>query len=713
MKKFSLLFLSVLLLFYSNISAQWEQKNGPYAGGSLNSKAEIFADGENLWAATDGAGVFLSTNGGRSWRQYDLSYPTNPDVHTFFKTDSGLIAATDFGIYRFNDNQWQILNPDLQNAFDFASDSTGKIWAATETGIWTSQDLGRNWSLVTDSLSQVSFYSIFIDNGYVFAGSGSRGIYRSSDWGNSWEIKNTGISYLWPVRDFMKINAWIYAVLSAGIYRTNSYGDYWESRSSNLDGEKWDLLNFNDFFIFAGTDEGAFRSTYLDYEWDEIDPNNLVYKKTYSLAKIQDTLFISTLGGIYKIHDFLNGTWEGLGLPISTTIKFARRSNENKIYAATEKFGAVNTVDHGESWSEIVDKTFGDGYAGYINDFAYNTEGVYIAATNGFYRKLETDYHWMPETSGLNDFDITNVATSNNAPLFISTLTGGVYYSISHGEQWHPMNNELPVLSGITDLAYCNDYVFAALPLGNGIYKYHFNGNDSSWTEANNGLENLYVNSLYVHNNSVYAATNNGLYKTDDNGENWIRIDNGINNTQFGNVFANDNLILAGASYASVFVSTDGGASWSNFTDNLHSTSGDIVSIFADDSVAYVGLRGKGVWTRPLSDFIVGVDENEVPSQFVLKQNYPNPFSKVAGGNPTTTIEYSIPNLQSLHSTSSTVQLIVYDILGRKIATLVNGKQQPGNYKVQFNAANLPNGIYFYTLRSGDFASTKKMILLK
>ena len=98
---------------------------------------------------------------------------------------------------------------------------------------------------------------------------------------------------------------------------------------------------------------------------------------------------------------------------------------------------------------------------------------------------------------------------------------------------------------------------------------------------------------------------------------------------------------------------------------------------------------------------------NKNIEEFDLTQNYPNPF------NPTTTIEYSIPNVGMLNATSSNVRLIVYDVLGRKVTTLVNEKQTPGNYSVKFDASNLPSGIYFYTLRAGDFVATKKMILMK
>ena len=93
------------------------------------------------------------------------------------------------------------------------------------------------------------------------------------------------------------------------------------------------------------------------------------------------------------------------------------------------------------------------------------------------------------------------------------------------------------------------------------------------------------------------------------------------------------------------------------------------------------------------------------PQKFILSQNYPNPF------NPSTTIKYSIPNVET-HGHAS-VQLKVYDVLGREVATLVNEQQSPGNYEVQFDASDLTSGIYFYQLRSGSFIESRKMILLR
>lgn len=91
---------------------------------------------------------------------------------------------------------------------------------------------------------------------------------------------------------------------------------------------------------------------------------------------------------------------------------------------------------------------------------------------------------------------------------------------------------------------------------------------------------------------------------------------------------------------------------------------------------------------------------NTLPSQYILEQNYPNPF------NPSTIINYAIPK-------SGLVTINVYDVLGRKVESLVNEDKLPGNYKITFNSGKLSSGVYFYQLESGDFISIKKMLLIK
>jgi len=90
----------------------------------------------------------------------------------------------------------------------------------------------------------------------------------------------------------------------------------------------------------------------------------------------------------------------------------------------------------------------------------------------------------------------------------------------------------------------------------------------------------------------------------------------------------------------------------------------------------------------------------EVPRSFSLAQNYPNPF------NPTTGVRFQVPGV-------SDVKLVVYDLLGREVAVLVNEKKAPGTYKVSFDASGLASGVYIYRLTAGSFTQAKQMLVVK
>ncbi|HOD66044.1 MAG TPA: T9SS type A sorting domain-containing protein [candidate division Zixibacteria bacterium] len=110
------------------------------------------------------------------------------------------------------------------------------------------------------------------------------------------------------------------------------------------------------------------------------------------------------------------------------------------------------------------------------------------------------------------------------------------------------------------------------------------------------------------------------------------------------------------------------------------------------------GFRAGGVLVE--SPTGIEDEENLMPGRFELAQNYPNPF------NPSTTIGFTLPTAQD-------VQLVVYNVLGQEIATLVNGRMAAGSHQVTFEASGRPSGVYFYRLTYEDGVETRKMTLVK
>ena len=127
------------------------------------------------------------------------------------------------------------------------------------------------------------------------------------------------------------------------------------------------------------------------------------------------------------------------------------------------------------------------------------------------------------------------------------------------------------------------------------------------------------------------------------------------------------------------------------------------------DGTLYIGthlgslVTGQKRTLIAIRDTVTSVSGNEeMIKSFKLEQNYPNPF------NASTVIKYSIPN-----GSPVVVKLIIYDILGNEIATLVDKQQSAGHYEVRFNPADISSGIYFYKLTAGNYTGIKKLMLLK
>jgi len=120
-------------------------------------------------------------------------------------------------------------------------------------------------------------------------------------------------------------------------------------------------------------------------------------------------------------------------------------------------------------------------------------------------------------------------------------------------------------------------------------------------------------------------------------------------------------------------------------------------------------LKLENVIVRDASNAAIAVDVAEkvaeLPTTFDLAQNYPNPF------NPSTTLKYQVPSPVA-------VEITVFNVLGEKVVTLVNEMQSAGYYTIEWNGRDArnqtsPSGLYFYTMRAGDFSAVKKMMLVK
>lgn len=118
----------------------------------------------------------------------------------------------------------------------------------------------------------------------------------------------------------------------------------------------------------------------------------------------------------------------------------------------------------------------------------------------------------------------------------------------------------------------------------------------------------------------------------------------------------------------------------------------------ADNATLWANAVFTNLNTQTLTSFTPSV--SQIPNDYTLYQNYPNPF------NPSTQIKFGIPK-------SSLVNIKIFDITGKVVATLINDHKEAGFYSISFNASNLSSGVYFYKITANDFSQVRKMVLLK
>ena len=194
--------------------------------------------------------------------------------------------------------------------------------------------------------------------------------------------------------------------------------------------------------------------------------------------------------------------------------------------------------------------------------------------------------------------------------------------------------------------------------------------------------------------------------KTTDGGQTWFDI---LDATYyFGMHFIDVNIGWFAAQGGILTKTTNGGLNWQTQV---------ITNSFAPQEIFFIDLNtGWVVGMSNISQNIVmkttsggitfvNTNSNYIPVKYSLYQNYPNPF------NPSTKIKFEVP--LSKGGLKGVVSLIIYDITGREIQTLVNEKLNPGTFEVTFDDSNIASGVYFYQLKSGDYVETKKMLMIK
>ena len=418
-------------------------------------------------------------------------------------------------------------------------------------------------------------------------------------------------------------------------------------------------------------------------------------KRLFILTQILLYFFV-TIAETYAQWEQTNGP-EGLyvyDFAVSGTNIFAGAEDSNNPQLCCRGLVLLST-DNGANWTSvstgIVTKQVSALAISDTNIFAGTFGGgsMYLSTNNGT--------SWTEINTGMADADtIVSTLAISGTNIFAGTVGGGVYLSTDAGANWTAVNTGLTDLRVVSSLATSGTNIFAGT--SGGVFFSTDSG--ANWTET--GLTE-WIGPIAVSGSNIFAGVSAGILRSTDNGENWTDVTEGLpNNWVFDIAFSDTNVFVL-TNWGGISLSTDNGANWTLINEGIIDSL--ILSIAVNDSFIFAGsgLEG-GVWRRPLSQIITVTSVEDasgsLSSNFNLAQNYPNPF------NPETVIRYSIPKAEK-------VSIVVYNLLGEKVARLIDERIQAGVHTVSWDASNMASGIYFYRLQAGDFVQTRKMVLLK
>ena len=699
----ALLLIATFIAMSPYAHGQWIQTNGPY----YSFITCFVADDSVILAGSAGDTLYRSTDNGENWTANSVV----GQVETFCLAVSGkkIFAGTDGGISLSTDNgatwAWasvlRLRNPSTFGIVYALAVSDSNIFAGVEAAagvgeIYLSTDDGVNWNIASAEINfgKISAFAV-VSNGAggteVFAGT-DRGIYLSTNTGSSWNEVNHGLPGS-AVTSLAVIGTNLFAGTHDGVFVSTNNGITWSSANSGLTSNEISSLAVNGTKIFAGTwDQGVFFSTNNGGTWNSV--NDGLYKNNVNALAcvgtnvfagfMDDAIYCSTdIGTIWKAVN--SGSTENPPIRSLSTIG-------NTVFAATDYELYASSHD-GEDWNPTL---FGYRVASSMGAVVYSTDdtGVCISTDGGisWTTPLNTGFPW---------FELPVDLTAIGINIFVATApendldtNAGIYLSTNNGGSWSLTKVKSPSVSAVV----ANGNNINAI-IGGSLWASLDTG--STWQRVSippYGSPPPII-AVAFRDSEMFVGTSSGVLRSTDKGIQWEYIDSGLP-TSISGLAVHGTTVFAGT-MVGVYVLNNDDTSWSEVNTGLPSTSKSVSSIVADDSNLYAAL-GQSVWRRPISEMITAVKTlpSTKPFTFLLFQNYPNPF------NPTTVISYQLP-------TNDFMRLEIYDVLGRKIKTLVSERQSAGAHSVTFNAGGLSSGVYFYRLTAGSFVETKKLMLIK
>ena len=576
----------------------WVQTNGPYGGEIL---ALYAAPKGVIFAGTEGAGIFRSTDRGNSWTSL------NTGLH--YEPGEGFTGVTAF----------------LQK------DNT--FYAGTRDGLYASTDDGNTWHPVSSFRKHESISGIVVIGDRIYVGTLNTGVWYSDDDADSWLQVNDGLFHK-TVRVISSIGTTLVAGTEDGAFRKRVNEDSWTPINAGFVAQPIDMKPINkaridagfgplperehpsgiriDSFagmdhllyvgVYMGKDRGIFRSNDEGDTWTRITVKEMTHT-VEALAVYGRTLYASTYGsGVFRSDD-KGDSWTVVNNGLTNrTVSALLAVNEDTVFTGTLEGGIFRTMDGGDSWVEVNTGLTNTS----VGELVVIGKTIYAGMSERLVHSTNGGESWQPvQISAIPDEYLFSTLSVSDGVLYVGAIRfapraeGGVVGGVFRLDNESNALVQVIVNRDLTGIQ-CLEIVGQTIYIGiqqDGVFEWE--KDSDPWT-INLGLKGHRITALSVKRGNAYAGTDSGeIYRSAGVGKQWRLINPDMEvGSISGLKWVGSTLYATSWSGEGVFRSIDGGDSWTSISDGLGGAA--VMTIAIDGTDIYVGTFSKGVfrWTE-------------------------------------------------------------------------------------------------------------------
>lgn len=664
----------------------------------------IYAKDSTIFIGSEYDGVFRSTDLGLTWIEKNNGID-NRDIEEIFITSNNIVLAS-------------------------AAGTSG-------SGVFRSTNNGDNWERIDPYQFAWNFEGIAEYDSilYAFDFTNSAKVYKSTDFGLTWFLPINASAPSDIIQTIYVDETGIYVgVYHYGIFKSTNEGISWTNINSGLNNKNVFDINCNATNLFCATYDGIYKSSKSNLSWIKKSEgiNNIWIT---SLATKSDQLLIGTYGSGLFTYENKKFQRRNIGTDLMFIIDL-KVYNNNQIYVISSSWAPTldakfhYSSDNGNSWV-LVNNGFDTGG---LQCLDVNHKYIYAGSWYGLFRKQINGNYWEKLTNGIpNNVNISSIASSDSV-VIVTNGTSEIYRSTDYGDSWQPIYVQ-NLFSGIRVYSENKGEFYLGSGQVNKLFKSSNYG--ITWQNLNIPLFSSNIQSIYVNKNELFVGlSNDGILISSDNGINWVTSNVGLDSKNISSFSTLENTIYVGTRFNGIYKrildltepipidtiqnTNEISFKWtSSMGINKYRFQLSEDSLFAnliednqnifDTSYTPTILDYNKVYywrvssiTKYWNDHFTEIQRVEIgsPTHFQIYQNYPNPF------NNQTTLKFEVPKL-------SWVELELFDILGRRVKTLLSEQKAPGSYKFHLTNDNLASGVYIIKFKSDNFFQSIKIVLLK